>query len=98
MAKKKNDIVIANPMYDVVFKHLMMAGKDIAGYFVGTILGEEIADIEFAPQEYAYTKQIQEEGSPKQTIGLIRLDFVATIRTKNGEYQMKYSNRPSPQT
>jgi len=87
MVKKQNDIVIANPMYDVVFKHLMMAGKDIAGYFVGTVLGEKIADIEFAPQEYAYTKQVQQEGAPKQTIGLIRLDFVATIRTKDDEFQ-----------
>ena len=87
MAKKQDDIIIANPMYDVVFKHLMMASKDIASYFVGTVLGEEISDIEFAPQEYAYTKKIQKEGSPKQTIGLIRLDFVATILTKDGEYQ-----------
>jgi hypothetical protein len=87
MANKQTDIVIANPMYDVVFKQLMMSGKDIAGYFIGTVLGEKIADIEFAPQEYAYTKQVQQEGSPKQTIGLIRLDFVATIRTKNGEHQ-----------
>jgi hypothetical protein len=87
MVQKQNDIVIANPMYDVVFKHLMMAGKDIAGYFVGTVLGVEIADIEFAPQEYTYTRKIQQEGSPIQTIGLIRLDFVATIRTKDGENQ-----------
>jgi hypothetical protein len=67
MAKKQNDRVIANPMYDVVFKHLMMASKDIASYFVGTILGVELFDIDFSPQEYPYTKQIQREGSPKPT-------------------------------
>ena len=45
MAKKQKDIIIANPMYDVVFK-LLMADKDIARYFVGTVLGEEIIDID----------------------------------------------------
>ena len=46
MAKKKTDVIIANPIYDAVFKNLMATSKgtnkDIAGYFVGTILGEEI--------------------------------------------------------
>jgi len=87
MVNKQNGIVIANPMYDVVFKQLMLASKDIASYFVGTILDVEIADIDFAPQEYAYTKQIQKEGDPKKNIGLIRLDFVATICTKDNEHQ-----------
>ena len=49
------DVIIANPIYDVVFKNLMATSKgtnkDIASYFVGTILGEEIADIELLPQE-----------------------------------------------
>ena len=34
-------------MYDAVFKGLM-ADKDNARYFVGTILDEEVVDIEFA--------------------------------------------------
>ena len=81
MAKKQKDIIIANPMYDVVFK-LLMADKDIARYFVGTVLGEEIIDMDFAPQEYSYEKQIQTENQIKK-ISTIRLDFVATIRTKD---------------
>ena len=83
MAKSKKEIVIANPMYDVVFK-LLMADKDIARYFVGTILGAEITDIDFAPQEYSYEKQIQTDNQIK-TFNIIRLDFVATIDTKEGE-------------
>ena len=91
MAKRK-DVIISNPIYDAVFKNLMTTGKstnkDIAGYFVGTILGEEITDIDFLPQEYTYHKRTKKkidvikEG---ETLSSIRLDFVATIRTKSGE-------------
>ena len=83
MTKRKKDIIIANPMYDVVFKQLM-SDKEIARYFVSTILGEEIADIDFAPQEYSYEKQIKTENQIKK-LSLIRLDFVATIKTKVGD-------------
>ena len=83
MTKKQKEIIIANPMYDVVFKHLM-ADKEIARYFVGTVLGEEIVDIDFAPQEYSYEKEIQTKDQVKK-LNIIRLDFVATIRNNNGE-------------
>ena len=90
MAKKKTDVIIANPIYDAVFKNLMATGKgtnkDIAGYFVGTILGEEIADIDLLPQEYTYYKKTKTR-KEAETLTAIRLDFVATIRTKNGDYK-----------
>jgi hypothetical protein len=87
MTEKHKDIIIANPMYDVVFKHMMTADKENARYFVGTVLGEEITEIDFAPQEYTYDKQATdtETKSPVETIKIIRLDFVVTIRTKGGE-------------
>ena len=47
MVKQQKDIIIANPMYDVVFKTLMLADKEYARYFVATIMNEEIVDIEF---------------------------------------------------
>ena len=50
MVDQKKDIIIANPMYDVVFKTLMQA--DFARYFVGSIISEEIIDIDFDSQEY----------------------------------------------
>ena len=81
MTKKRKDKIIANPMFDSVFK-LLMLDKDIARYFVGTILGEEITDIDFAHQEYIFEKQVQTENQIN-TISIIRLDFVATIRTKD---------------
>ena len=94
MAKKQTDIVIANPIYDVVFKNLMTTSKgtnkDIASYFVGTILGEEIIDIELLPQEYAYHTKLKKKIKAQkgaEVLTLIRLDFVATIHTKSGEYK-----------
>ena len=82
MKGKQEEIIIANPMYDVVFKHLM-ADKNIARYFVETVLGEKIVDIDFAPQEYSYEKEIQTEDQIKK-LNIIRLDFVATIRNNKG--------------
>ena len=94
MAKKKIDVIIANPIYDAVFKNLMATSKgtnkDIAGYFVGTILGEEITDIDLLPQEYTYHKKATKKIKTRkeaESLKSIRLDFVATIRTKNGEYK-----------
>ena len=51
MAKRQRNIIIANPMYDVVFKTLMMNDKEFARYFVETIIGVKITEIDFAPQE-----------------------------------------------
>ena len=50
MVKQKKDIIIANPMYDVVFKTLIEE-RDIARYIVETIIDEEIVEIEFAQQK-----------------------------------------------
>jgi hypothetical protein len=85
MSENVEDIIIANPMYDVVFK-LLMADKEIARYFVGTILGEEIVDINFAAHDYSFAKDVETDNQIK-TVGLARLDFVATIRTKDDEFK-----------
>ena len=84
--KRRKEIIIANPMYDVVFKQLL-TDKDIARYFIGTILGEEIVDIEFAPQEYPYEKKIKNDLTDNEIkkLSLVRLDMVATILTKEGK-------------
>ena len=83
------EIIIANPIYDAVFKNLMMTSKgtnkDIASFFVGTILGEEIADIDLLPQEYTYHSKPRKNDA--EILTLIRLDFVATIHTKSSEYK-----------
>jgi hypothetical protein len=91
MVKQRKEIIIANPVYDTVFKNLMTTSKgtnkDIAGYFIGTVLGEEIADIDLLPQEYTYHTKPKKHKKKTETLTLIRLDFVATIRTVSGEYK-----------
>ena len=83
--EKQEEIIIANPMFDVVFKG-MIEDKENARYLVETFISEEIMDIELAQQEYIYYRQTETENKTKE-IKVIRLDFVATVRTKDGEYK-----------
>ena len=59
-------MIIANPIYDPVFKRLM-ANTHIAKGLLSRILGEEIVSLEFRPQEYTDKKNI--------SITLFRVDF-----------------------
>ena len=65
MKQKLKEIIIANPIYDAVFKSLMMkdngTNKDNARFFVGTILGEEVVDITLISQEYPYHTKLKKE-------------------------------------
>lgn len=70
-------MLIANPIYDVVFKYLM-EDAEIAKKFLSKIIGENIIEISFQPQEFAGR-------SDKFEIIILRLDFKAVIRTKYGE-------------
>ena len=44
MIEEQQDIIIANPMYDAVFKALMEE-RDNAQYFVESIIDEEIVEM-----------------------------------------------------
>jgi hypothetical protein len=88
-------MIIANPIYDVVFKRLMENEK-VAKFFIGTLLEQEIVAVEVKPQEYTYkgeletVKGIQEAEErirARFSIWVYRLDFIATIKTGNGEYK-----------
>jgi hypothetical protein len=68
-------VIIANPIYDVVFKYLL-EDADIARDLLSTILGEEVVYLEFKPQE---TSTESSEG-----IKILRLDFKAIIKKKDG--------------
>ncbi len=68
-------MIIANPIYDVVFKYLL-EDADIARDLLTTILGEEVVHLEFKPQE------MSTESS--QSIKILRLDFKAIIKKKDG--------------
>ena len=70
-------MVIANPIYDVVFKRLMEDNR-IAKFFIGTLLEQIIDSVEVKPQEFTYTDEFA-------GLAVFRLDFIATVRTDTGE-------------
>lgn len=72
-------VVIANPIYDVVFKKLMESDK-VAKFFIGTLLEQNIENIEVKPQEFTYVDELA-------GIAIFRLDFIATVKTQTGEYK-----------
>ena len=100
MAKSKKEvdvqgIEIANPLYDAVFKHLM-ANERVAKYFIETFIGEKIEGLTMTVQECPVYKWSSKYGklniAPEdleylKKLMVIRLDFVATIKTKAGEYK-----------
>lgn len=69
-------MLIANPIYDVVFKYLL-EDLDIAKELLSTILGEEIQSLELKPQETA----TERSGG---NISILRFDFKAIIKNKTG--------------
>jgi hypothetical protein len=88
-------MIIANPIYDVVFKRLMENEK-VAKFFISTLLEQTIETIKVLPQEYTYKGEFdfsksedlakyEERLRQRHTIWVYRLDFIATIRTETGE-------------
>ena len=67
---------IANPIYDVVFKYLMEDSK-IARLLISTIIGEEIVELDFQPQESSAEVE-------QRSLTVYRLDFSAKIKTPDG--------------
>ena len=70
-------MVIANPIFDVVFKR-MMENERVAKFFIGTLLEQMIETVEVKPQEFTYSDELA-------GLAVFRLDFIATIRTEAGE-------------
>nr|VFK63870.1 MAG: PD-(D/E)XK nuclease family transposase [Candidatus Kentron sp. TUN] len=68
---------IANPIYDVVFKHLMQ-NNEIAILILSAILEEEILSLNLLPQETAIALE-------NRSFTVYRLDFAALIKTSDGE-------------
>lgn len=64
-------------IYDVVFKYIL-EDIEIARELLSTILGEEILNLDFKPQETATE-------TPINNISILRFDFKAIIKTKTGE-------------
>ena len=70
-------MIIANPIYDIVFKYLL-DDLEIARELLSAILGEEVVSIEVKPQETTTE-------NPASNINILRFDFKAIVKTESGE-------------
>lgn len=67
--------LIANPIYDAVFK-FMMEDEKVAKLFLSALLKKEILELEMRPTEQSTVQQGR--------ISMLRLDFSARIRNNDG--------------
>ncbi len=70
-------MIIANPIYDVVFKRLMENDR-VAKFFISTLLEQIVESVEIKPQEFTYTNELA-------GLAVFRLDFIAVIKNAEGE-------------
>ncbi len=70
-------MIIANPIYDVVFKRLM-ENERVAKFLIGTFLNQKVKTIQVRPQEFTYENELA-------GLRIFRLDFIAIIETATGE-------------
>jgi hypothetical protein len=70
-------MIIANPIYDVVFKYLL-EDVEIARELLSAIIGEEVVSLEMKAQETA----VETVGS---SVNILRFDFKAVIKTAEGD-------------
>ncbi|MEM8525011.1 MAG: hypothetical protein AAGG68_10225 [Bacteroidota bacterium] len=70
-------MIIANPIYDVVFKRLM-ENERVAKFFISTMFSEKVISLQVKPQEFTYDDRLA-------GLSVFRLDFIALIETETGE-------------
>ncbi len=75
-------MIIANPIYDTVFKYLM-EDTDIAKGVLSVILNSEITDLTLRPQERTSESAIDD----RLPVNIYRLDFIAVIKESSGAYK-----------
>ncbi|MDR0699788.1 MAG: hypothetical protein LBG28_11320 [Tannerella sp.] len=96
--KSVKRFIIANPIYDTVFKRLM-ENRRIAKFFISAILEQPIEDLQVLPQEFSYKldetkvpdrdrdngkEKDGEKDNAQYFYAFFRLDFMATIRDSKG--------------
>ena len=81
-------MIIANPIYDTVFKYMMSDSK-VAKTFLSAIIGEKIVKLDFTSTEYTLKTGIDKKQIDRtlEQIVVCRLDFAAKIKTENGDYK-----------
>jgi hypothetical protein len=99
LKKKINNMHIANPIYDVVFK-FMMEDEKVAKSFISAIIEEEVVELDFSAQEYTIHKifdapdkvrkkvrKKEEEEEEKLFLTVCRVDFSAKIALRDGGFK-----------
>ena len=88
-------MLIANPIYDIVFKRLM-ENERVAKFFIGTFLGNTVEELHVRPQEFTYAQSHAELPIP---LRVFRLDFLAVVRMDDGSLRTFTSEtQPTPGT
>lgn len=72
-------VLIANPIYDSVFKY-MMEDERVAKIMLSALLQKEVIKLEMRPHEYT--------GVTQRKISMMRIDFAATIKNEDGSIQL----------
>ena len=71
-------MLIANPIYDTVFKHLLENEK-VAKFFISTLLGKTVHSIALRSPEHTYIDPVD------NALKLLRMDFTVEIEEKDGQ-------------
>ena len=81
-------MIIANPIYDTVFKYMMSDSK-VARTFLSAIIGEEIVELDFTSTEYTLKTGVEKSQIDRtlEQITVCRFDFAAKIETESGAYK-----------
>jgi len=88
-------MIIANPIYDIVFKYLM-ADLDVAKGVIAAVIDEEIVMLDFKSQEHIHkfkktdlkNAKIEDDSDiDVKELLYYHLDFIAKIKSKDGGYK-----------
>ena len=81
-------MLIANPLYDTVFK-FMMSDSKVAKILLSAIIGEKIVELDFSATEYTLKAGADKSKIDRtlEQITVCRFDFVAKIETETGDYK-----------
>ena len=77
--KIATDMIVANPIYDIVFKYLMEDNR-IARTILSALLKKNVVEVEVRPHEYA--------NDQRDTLSVYRIDFGATIEEEDGSRRL----------
>ena len=72
-------MVVANPIYDVVFKYLM-EDERIARTILSALLKKEVVAVEVRPHEYS--------NDERESLSVFRIDFGATVLDSDGKEKL----------